>query len=214
MSERSVLIADLTGYTALTEAHGDHDAADVAQRFCELAREALQGGAWLVKSMGDAVLIVAPAPRVGLDTALALADRVEAEHAYPAVAAGLHVGSVVERDGDVFGAAVNLAARVAAHAPPGCLVATAAFAAALPEDRKGGLTPIGAVRFKNVLEPVELHRVERAAASAAVVDPVCRMRLDPGRAVARVRWADRDWYLCSVECAAAFRSRPEAYVTG
>jgi adenylate cyclase len=38
---RAILFADLAGFTALTEAHGDLGAADVAGRFVELARSVL-----------------------------------------------------------------------------------------------------------------------------------------------------------------------------
>ncbi len=53
-SERTLVFADLAGYTALTEAHGDEDAAQVATRFHRLARAALPAGTTLVKTIGDA----------------------------------------------------------------------------------------------------------------------------------------------------------------
>jgi adenylate cyclase len=40
----TILFADLSGFTALTETHGDQDAAEVAARFYELAQAALTGG--------------------------------------------------------------------------------------------------------------------------------------------------------------------------
>jgi class 3 adenylate cyclase len=55
------VFADLAGYTALTEEHGDEAAAQVAREFrrtmCALSRE---HGAWQVKSMGDGVMIWTP----------------------------------------------------------------------------------------------------------------------------------------------------------
>lgn len=47
-----VLFADLAGYTALTEAHGDSDAAGIAERFYALARACLVGDAHVVKTLG------------------------------------------------------------------------------------------------------------------------------------------------------------------
>src|SRR5271166_1550137 len=58
---------DLAGFTALTEAHGDLDAADMATRFADIAREALRGGDRLVKTIGDGVLVTSPTPSTALD---------------------------------------------------------------------------------------------------------------------------------------------------
>jgi len=41
LSQATILFADLSGFTALTESHGDQDAAEVAARFYELAQTAL-----------------------------------------------------------------------------------------------------------------------------------------------------------------------------
>jgi class 3 adenylate cyclase len=54
--ETAILFADLSGFTALTEAHGDLDAADLAGRFHELAEVALRDGTRLIKTLGDAVM--------------------------------------------------------------------------------------------------------------------------------------------------------------
>ena len=58
---------DLAGFTALTEEHGDHDAADMAARFAELTRAALGAGDRLIKTIGDAVLVTSPSPGAALD---------------------------------------------------------------------------------------------------------------------------------------------------
>lgn len=50
-----ILFADLSGFTALTETHGDFDAAQIAERFYALAQAALSGDARPVKTIGDAV---------------------------------------------------------------------------------------------------------------------------------------------------------------
>ena len=42
---RTVAFADLAGYTALTDAHGDVSAADIAQRFFDMTQSLLSGDA-------------------------------------------------------------------------------------------------------------------------------------------------------------------------
>jgi YHS domain-containing protein len=45
------------------------------------------------------------------------------------------------------------------------------------------------------------------------MDPVCRMRLDPGTAPARLPVGDITHYFCSLGCARAFAASPESYAT-
>ena len=114
----AVLFADLCGYEILTEARGDSAAADVATRFAGLARAALSGGARLLKTLGDGVLIVAPDPAAARTTANCLRELVRRDADLPPVRVGVCDGTVVWRDGDVYGATVNQAARLADAAHP------------------------------------------------------------------------------------------------
>ena len=57
------LFADLAGFTALTEAHGDEQAADLVARFCEAVSEELPSfGADHIKTIGDALMLRVPDP--------------------------------------------------------------------------------------------------------------------------------------------------------
>lgn len=212
-TQATFLFADLSGFTALTEAHGDLDAASVAKRFVALTTTALAGDARVVKTIGDEVMIVASTPQHGAETVLALARAVEAESRFPAVRAGLHHGPAVEQDADFFGATVNLAARVAGHARSGQILCTDAVAGSLAD---GQTVAAGLGHFKNISQPVRLFeivdptRVERADD----VDPVCQMRIAPGTAEGRLAYAGRTWLFCSFECARTFAERPETYAGG
>lgn len=114
----AVLFADLTGFGRLTEAEGDEAAAEVAMRFAALVRGTLGPGERLVKTLGDGVLVVSPDLGTARATAARIRHRVAADGSLPPVHAGLRGGSVVWREGDVFGAAVNDAARLAEAAGP------------------------------------------------------------------------------------------------
>jgi len=57
------VFADLVGYTALTEEHGDETAARVAREFRRMIDSLSRAhGAWQVKSMGDGAMIWSPDP--------------------------------------------------------------------------------------------------------------------------------------------------------
>lgn len=212
--ELGILFADLAGYTALTEAHGDDDAANVAARFYLLARQSLRGPTRFVKPIGDAVMLAGPAPTLLLESLLRLRAAIDAEPDYPAMRAGLHVGPVVERDGDVFGATVNVAARVAAYSRSGQTLCTARFRDALGNCPWVALAPLGPVRLKNVLDPVELFEVSDAGAPISVyaVDPVCRMRVPAGVSSFHCESGDRVVVFCSASCRDAFLAAPDRYV--
>jgi adenylate cyclase len=209
----AVLFADLAGFTALTEAHGDLDAADVATRFSALARAALVGDGRIVKTIGDAVMVVASEPRHAAEAALTLLRAVEREPAFPTVRIGLHAGTVVERDGDVFGTTVNVAARLAAHAHAGELLTTGLVAAGLIDRDDVAVHSLGELTFKNIAEPVEAFSVEdrTRAPNTQVSDPVCRMLVDPNDAPARLPFGERRFYFCSLACAQKFAAQPERY---
>jgi len=121
---------DLAGFTALTDAHGDHDAADLIEHFETLTRAALTPVDRLVKTIGDAVMLVSPTPTTGLHLVRRLAEACLSQPLFPAPRAGLHHGPAVERRNDFIGAAVNLSARVAAQATEATAVVTSAVAPA------------------------------------------------------------------------------------
>ncbi|MBA3672275.1 MAG: hypothetical protein H0W68_09670 [Gemmatimonadaceae bacterium] len=66
--EYTFVFADLAGYTAMTEAHGDDDAAQIATRFHEPARACLPAETRLVKTIRDAVMLVSPSIKDAIAT--------------------------------------------------------------------------------------------------------------------------------------------------
>jgi class 3 adenylate cyclase/YHS domain-containing protein len=218
VSERygAVAFADLAGYTALTEAHGDLGAADVALRFFELATAHLIGDGRVVKTIGDAVMCVASDAHHGLEFGLALIRAVEQEPHFPGVRVGIHYGPVVERNGDVFGATVNVAARLTAHAHVGQLLTSDAVAQDLAHHTHLTTVALGPTWLKNVGEPIDVYAVSEhgVTATTQVLDPVCRMFVDADAAPARLPWGDRSWHFCSFDCAQAFSRDPQRYSQG
>ena len=121
---------DLAGFTALTEVHGDHDAADTIELFVDLVRESLGPEDRLVKTIGDAVMLTSPGPATAIGLTSRIIQSTHRERHFPQTRTGLNHGSAVERDGDYFGGAVNLAARVAAQAGADRTLATEEIAVA------------------------------------------------------------------------------------
>jgi adenylate cyclase len=144
--------ADLAGYTRLTEEQGEETALDVVERFVEDVENTLPDDARIVKTIGDAVMVV------GSD-ASALADWAvgfQVLHPHrPRPRIGLHAGLALYRDGDYFGSAINLASRVAARAAGGEVLVTKPIVDAA--GRHLDFERIGEVRLKGFSETTELH---------------------------------------------------------
>jgi adenylate cyclase len=71
------LIADLSGYTALTEAHEDLSAVQVVERYGEIVRSALCEDEQLVERVGDEVLILSSFLESVIETAVILQAKIE-----------------------------------------------------------------------------------------------------------------------------------------
>ena len=205
---------DLAGFTALTETHGDDDAADVAARFAELTRAALAPGDRLIKTIGDAVLVASPSPGAALDLVERLLNSSAADKSLPSLRAGFNHGPAVEREGDVFGAAVNLAARVAAEAYAGEVLATKAVAFAAQE-RGLPVIEIGPIALKNVKLATVLSSIAfMVGAIDSAIDPVCQSVIDRRAAAGQLHHDRKTYWFCSLTCAAAFASNPSWHVGG
>ncbi|MFL5791148.1 MAG: hypothetical protein ACJ76A_06550, partial [Actinomycetota bacterium] len=103
---------DLSGYTALTEERGDETAADLATSLAQLVqRTATHHNGEAMKFLGDGVMFRFREPAAGVRGALEVIGATE-PLGLPPAHVGMHIGAVIERDGDVFGRTVNLASRL------------------------------------------------------------------------------------------------------
>lgn len=211
--ERTFCFVDLAGFTALTETHGDEEAADLLLRFERAVTEALGDDATLVDTVGDAAFVVATEPANALSFLTRLWTRALGEPHFPALRAGLHHGEAVQRGERWFGTAVNLAARVAAQARGEQVLATAKVAVAA---RAAGIevTSLGEFRLRNLRDPVDLFCLALVAPdSEGSLDPVCRMRVSPNTAVGQLKFAGQTFWFCSLSCIEAFAAEPQAFVS-
>ncbi|MFL5686715.1 MAG: adenylate/guanylate cyclase domain-containing protein [Chloroflexota bacterium] len=130
-----IAFVDLTGFTGLTQRLGDDVAAGMSLRLADLARDTTsRHGGRLVKVLGDGALLAAPTADDAAAAALELLAALGAAD-LPSGHAGVHSGPVVEREGDVFGRTVNIAARLADAAPDRRVYAVAQVASTLDAKR-------------------------------------------------------------------------------
>ena len=215
-AEATFLFADIAGFTALTEAHGDEQAVQLVEQFADAVQAELPSvDGEYVKAVGDALMLRVPDPADAVRLGLWITRNAMSGHQAPSVRVGGNYGSAIERGGDYFGATINVAARVSALAAGGELLVTGQTAALAP-DLEGVLYQSrGRQALRNVAEPVEIFAVVRVDESAEhlAIDPVCQMAVDPEHAVGRLLVDEKAHHFCSLTCAAVFAQHPERYAT-
>ena len=121
----TVMFTDLQDSTALTQRLGDARAQqELVHRHNEVVREALSAhGGREVKHTGDGIMASFSSGSNAIDAAIAIQEAFGADEAVQ-VRIGLNEGEPVAEDGDLFGATVQLAARVCSRAEPGDVLVT------------------------------------------------------------------------------------------
>ncbi len=120
----TILFTDVEGSTALTQRLGDAKARDILREHERMVREALKAHSGSeVKTMGDGFMASFSSATKALECAIAM-QRAFAEHNESAgepimVRIGLNAGEPIAEDEDLFGTAVNEAARITATAEGG-----------------------------------------------------------------------------------------------
>lgn len=204
----TVAFVDLAGFSAITDVYGDASAIGVLGRFEELVSEALGGLGPPIKWIGDEAMLGFPDPATALQVLGRLIPACRSEPRIPLTRTGLNHGPVLRRSNDLFGSTVNVAARIAASAAPGQMLATSAVADVASAS---GIVAreMGKVALRSIADRVPLHSIEFAPAfDPGWIDPVCKM-LAPYAAYQRV--APTEPWFCSERCAEAYRRTPEIY---
>lgn len=151
--DRAVGFTDMVGYTRMTRGLDSTELVRVLDRFESLTGDVVaEGRGRVVKTIGDEVLFVCESAVAAADIALELTARAAADQGLPQVRTGLAHGAVLSRFGDVYGAAVNIAARLTAVARPDTVLVDTAFA-----DELAGM----AAYETRVLRPVSVRGYSR-----------------------------------------------------
>jgi len=148
------LFADLTRFTALTEASATSrrrmSSRTSARRSASSSRPTTLEE---VKAIGDALMLHVSGADGAIELGVRIVEEVGARHYFPVVRVDMHSGPAVSRAGDWFGATVNLAAR-------GALAGGGSEVLLTEATRHAG----GRRLFKNVAEPVDVYAAMRLSA--------------------------------------------------
>ena len=186
----SVLVgfADLVGFTAKTQQLEETELAEVVGRFETVAYDVVaEHGGRVVKMIGDEVMLIHDDPREGAALALDLAERFRDDDNLSDVRVGLACGSVLERDGDVYGNVVNLANRIVSVAYPGTVVISEDLADRVAR-RRGVRVAVVAVALPARHRPCAAVHTAAGCRSHATPRTPGRAAVDRDREFLRERW--------------------------
>ena len=166
MTERralTILFADVSGSTRLFESRGDEIARRlIASVLGALGEVAARHGGRVVKTIGDEIMCTFPAALNGLLAATDMQRRVKSDAVFQAdnlaIRIGLHHGEALLENDDVFGDAVNVAARMADKtlARRDQIVTTAQTAAAVNAVTGLRMRPLGNAWVLGKQAPIEI----------------------------------------------------------
>jgi class 3 adenylate cyclase len=169
----TILFTDMEGSTALTQRLGDAKAQDILRQHNTVIRDALKAhGGSEIKHTGDGIMASFGSSSRALNCAVAIQQAfappdsslpVRAETPYPVrVRIGLNAGEPVAEERDLFGTAVQLAARICARAEPGQVLA-ANVVRELAAGKGFLFSDHGDVALRGFEDPVRLYEVRWAS---------------------------------------------------
>ena len=209
-----ILMADLSGYTALTEVHGDRAAMLVINKFIDIAKKSLAGESKLLERAGDQLVIISEDADDLARTAMALLRNSERESYFLPIHAGLHYGTVFEHNGHYYGSTLNLASRISSRAKGNRILCSGDFIDAMAEPELYRTIYHGSVNFKNVFEAREIFELQSLSGLERVepkIDPICQMQLDEEELNISYHYGDEDYHFCSEDCKEIFHKTQVQY---
>jgi class 3 adenylate cyclase/pimeloyl-ACP methyl ester carboxylesterase len=169
----TVLFTDMEGSTTLTQRLGDAKAQEVLRAHNSIVRDALKAcGGSEIKHTGDGIMASFPSASRALECAIAvqrafeeynaaLLRQAQDAHTEPVevrVRIGLNAGEPIEEEKDLFGTAVQLAARICARAEPGQILVPTVVRE-LAAGKGFLLADLGEVALRGFEDPVRLYEV-------------------------------------------------------
>jgi class 3 adenylate cyclase len=156
----TILFADVSGSTKLFELRGDVIARQLISAVLNaLGEVAARHGGRVIKTIGDEVMCAFPGAVNGLLASTDMQKRVAHDIAFAkenlAIRIGLHHGDALHEDGDVFGDAVNTAARMASLAKREQIVTTASTVEGVTAGAVRSRS-LGTARVSGKMLPIEI----------------------------------------------------------
>jgi adenylate cyclase len=157
----AIAFVDIVGFTRMGEEVPPEELGAVVRDFEAQVDDATRSPVRLVKTIGDAAMLVAPDAPPLLDTVLELVEGSREDDEKPLLRSGIASGEALPRAGDWYGRPVNLASRLTSFARRGTVVAAKGVRDAATDGYEWSFA--GSRRFKGVADDVDVFRVRSGA---------------------------------------------------
>ena len=165
----AIMFTDMVGYTSLTQSN-EAGTMKLLEEHREILRPCFaKHGGVEVKTIGDAFLVEFASSLDAVRCALEIQRRVSGDGGLRArlrLRIGIHLGEVIHSGGDVYGDAVNVAARIEPLAEPGGVCISRQVFELVQNKVDAQFNRQGMVELKNVRSPVEIYKTIPVAALA------------------------------------------------
>jgi adenylate cyclase len=167
----TLMFSDIENSTAVNSEIGDREWVKLLAAHDRLLKTYVERHrGHVVKSQGDGYMVVFPTPELAIGASLGIQRALSAKRQRNRrlrrtpirVRIGLHTGTAIEREGDYFGRNVAMAARVAAMADGGEILATGEIAEALRDAEEFRFVEDDTVELKGLPGEHRLWQVEAA----------------------------------------------------
>lgn len=157
----TILFADISGSTKLFETRGDVEARAITSSILAALMKITQSHAGrVIKTIGDEIMCTVPGPINAIQAASDMQRRLSTDVAwmqlYLGVRIGMHHGEALLEDGDVYGDAVNTAARMTGLAKREQIVTTATTVAGLTNGALIKTRSLGQARVSGKAQPIDI----------------------------------------------------------
>lgn len=204
-------MADLTGYTAMTDVHGGASASLLVKKYMEIVTKTLVGSTKVIQRVGDQIVLLADEPNDIIETAKALTSIAHSEHHFLSIHAGIHYGSVFIEKDSLFGSTINITSRIMNVASHGQVLCSGELIERIDSTRHLNKY-LGEFSFKNVLKAVSLYELQIEGPDLHPIDPVCRMQVDPDKASHVQYYQGKSYHFCSEHCQLLFLQQPNSFL--
>lgn len=161
----AIMFADISGSTRLYETLGDTIARQlVADTLAIIASVISRYNGTVIKTIGDEIMCTFNSPEDAATAACEMHELLEDEHLESngdpvAIRIGMHFGPAIMEAGDVFGDAVNVAARMAAQAKARQIMTTKSTIDLLPPVMRASTRFVDYAPIKGKKEDVEIYEI-------------------------------------------------------
>jgi adenylate cyclase len=162
--EAAVLFADVSGSTKLYETAGDAVAHAAIEKCIGIMREkTLNAKGKVIKTIGDEVMSQFPTADAAADAAiemqLAISELPPVGKTQLGIRIGFNHGPIVEREGDVFGDAVNLASRLSHVATKGQIITARETVMLMSPMLKSSTRAITTIQVKGKTQEIQVYEL-------------------------------------------------------